>query len=61
MDETFNPPTDDDFKAAWSAVHFSQVYLGQEKAAALARVIYAAERARKLLAGVPTCAERDQT
>lgn len=61
--ETFAPPTNGDFMEAWSVVRRIEMGLVSPGASAakLARVIYAAERARKLLAGVPTCAEREQT
>lgn len=60
--ETFRPPTSGDFMDAWSVVRAVETgtVLPLDKAGALARVVYAAERARKLLAGIQTCAERDQ-
>lgn len=60
--ETFDPPSSADFAAAWAAVRAIEQGLIQPESRApqLARVIYGAERARKLLTGIPTCAERDQ-
>ena len=62
-DEAFKPPTNADFMAAWACARAAELGVapGEQLAPALARVSYAAERARKLLAGLPTCAERDQT
>jgi hypothetical protein len=63
MDETFSFPTNRDYAVAWSVVR--AIEEGRtptsDDAARLARVIYAAERARKLLSGMHTSAERDQT
>jgi hypothetical protein len=60
--ETLEPPTNADFMAAWTVVRNVEMHLTPDAQLAekLARVIYAAERARKLLAGIPTCAERVQ-
>ena len=58
--ETFEPPTDADYMAAWSLVRVLDNHGRLDESTKLARVVYAAERARKLLAGIPTCAERKQ-
>lgn len=60
--ETFNPPDTNDFKDAWSAVRAIETgtVLPTQFAERLARVVYAAERSRKLLTGIPTCAEARQ-
>lgn len=60
--EFFSPPTEDDYRSAWAVVRAIEIGATHSVPAAnLARVIYAAERARKLLSGLPTCGERDQS
>lgn len=61
--EVFDPPTQTDYNLAWTMVRVLDLdpEVDQNYVQALARVVYAAERARKLLSGIPTCAEKEQT